>query len=109
MEDRSGAFRICAGWDYFEAVFERTGRRYTGLEETAMTVIDLESEVLKLTPKDRARIAQKLLESLETLSKQEIESLWLDEAERRDRALDEDPSRAIPAAEVMREARARLS
>jgi putative addiction module component (TIGR02574 family) len=74
-----------------------------------MTVLDLESEVLKLTPKDRARIAQKLLESLETLSKQEIESLWLDEAERRDQALDEDPSRAIPAAEVMREARARLS
>lgn len=74
-----------------------------------MTLIDLESEVLKLAPKDRARIAQKLLASLEALSEPEIESLWLDEAERRDQALDEDPSRAIPAAEVMREARARLS
>lgn len=74
-----------------------------------MTQIDLESEVLKLAPRDRARIAQKLLASLEALSEQEIESLWLEEAERRDRALDEDPSRAIPAADVMREARARLS
>jgi putative addiction module component (TIGR02574 family) len=74
-----------------------------------MTLIDLESEVLKLAPKDRARLAQRLLESLDTLSEQEIQSLWLDEAERRDRDLDADPSRAIPAAEVLREARSRLS
>jgi putative addiction module component (TIGR02574 family) len=74
-----------------------------------MTLVDLESEVLKLAPKDRARIAQKLLASLEALSEPEIESLWLEEAERRDRALDADPSRAIPADEVMREAHARLS
>lgn len=74
-----------------------------------MTAIDLESEVLKLSPKERARIAQRLLESLEAPSQEEIESLWLDEAERRDRALDDDPSRAIPADEVLREARARLA
>ena len=73
-----------------------------------MTANDLESEVLKLDPKERARIAQRLLESLETLSENEIESLWYQEAERRDRALDEDPSRVIPADEVMREARARV-
>lgn len=74
-----------------------------------MNVIDLESEVLKLSPKDRARLAQRLLESLDTLSEPEIESLWLEEAERRDQALDADPSRAIPADEVLREARSRLS
>ena len=74
-----------------------------------MTLIDIESEVLKLAPRDRARIAQKILASLETLSEAEVESLWLEEAERRDRSLDEDPSRAIPAAEVMREARTRIS
>ena len=73
-----------------------------------MTASDLESEVLKLDPKERARIAQRLLESLEALSENEIESLWYQEAERRDRVLDEDPSRAIPADEVMREARARV-
>ena len=74
-----------------------------------MTAIDLESEVLKLSPKERARIAQRLLESLEAPSQEEIESLWLDEAESRDRALDDDPGRAIPADEVLREARARLA
>lgn len=73
-----------------------------------MTPNDLESEVLKLAPKERARIAQLLLESLETLSEGEIESLWYEEAERRDRALDEQSIRAIPADEVMREARARV-
>lgn len=74
-----------------------------------MNVIDLGFEVLKLSPKDRARLAQRLLESLDTLSEPEIESLWLEEAERRDQALDADPSRAIPADEVLREARSRLS
>ena len=73
-----------------------------------MTVNDLESEVLKLDPKERARIAQRLLESLEALSENEIEFLWYQEAERRDEALDENPNRAIPADEVMREARARV-
>ena len=73
-----------------------------------MTVNDLESEVLKLDPRERARIAQRLLESLETLAESEIDSLWYDEAERRDREIDEDPSRAIPADEVMREARTRV-
>jgi len=56
----------------------------------------------------RARIAQRLLESLETLSEEAIESLWIAEAERRNRELDEDPSLAIPGNEVLREARARL-
>lgn len=74
-----------------------------------MTIADLEAQVLQLAPKERARIAQRLLESLEAPSQEEIESLWLDEAERRDKALDEDPSRAIPADEVLREARARLA
>lgn len=74
-----------------------------------MTITDLETELLKLAPKERARIAQRLLESLEALADQEIESLWLDEAERRDRALDADPGRAIPADQVLREARSRLS
>jgi putative addiction module component (TIGR02574 family) len=74
-----------------------------------MTVADLEAEALHLTPKERARLAQRLLESLETLSEDEIEVLWLEEADRRDRALDEDPSRAIPGEDVLREARALLS
>jgi hypothetical protein len=74
-----------------------------------MTVADLEAKILELDPKERARLAQRLLESLETLSEAEVEVLWLEEADRRDRELDADPSRAISGAEVLREARSLLS
>lgn len=74
-----------------------------------MTVADLEARILELAPKERARLAQRILESLESLSQSEIEALWLEEADRRDQALDADPSRAIPGEEVLREARALLS
>jgi hypothetical protein len=56
-----------------------------------------------------ADLEVKLLESLEALSEKEIEALWLEEADRRDQALDADPSRAIPGDDVMREARDLLS
>jgi hypothetical protein len=39
----------------------------------------------------------------------EIQELWLDEAEQRDRAVDDGKMELIPAEEVMREAWARLS
>ena len=74
-----------------------------------MTVADLEAQILELDPKERARLAQRLLESLEALSESEVETLWLEEADRRDRELDADPSRATPGAEVLREARSLLS
>ena len=74
-----------------------------------MTFTDLEAKILELAPKDRARLAQRILESLEALSEGEVEALWLQEADRRDQALDEDPSRAIPGADVLREARTLLS
>ncbi|HET9220744.1 MAG TPA: addiction module protein [Terriglobia bacterium] len=45
---------------------------------------EIEAAVLKLVPKDRARLAGKLLESLEDLSEEENESLWAQEAARRD-------------------------
>ena len=73
-----------------------------------MTVADLETKILELAPQERARLARRILESLEVLSEDEIAALWIQEAERRDRALDEDPSRAIPGDDVMREARSLL-
>jgi putative addiction module component (TIGR02574 family) len=74
-----------------------------------MTSADLEVKILELDAQERARLARRLLESLEGLSETEIEALWKEEADRRDQALDADPSRAIPGADVMREARALLS
>ena len=73
-----------------------------------MGIDDLEAEVLKLDPRGRARLAKKLLESLEALSDEENERLWVEEAERRDAAWDSVPASGRSAAEVLRDARARL-
>ena len=73
-----------------------------------MTIEELEAQALKLDPKGRARLAGKLLESLEDLSEEENAQLWADEAQRRDADLDSHPGSARPADEVLREARSRL-
>jgi hypothetical protein len=41
-----------------------------------MGIEELETEAMKLSPKARARLAGKLLESLESLSEEENERLW---------------------------------
>jgi hypothetical protein len=48
-----------------------------------MSIDELEAEALKLAPAARARLAERLLESLETLSDEENARLWADEAQRR--------------------------
>jgi hypothetical protein len=73
-----------------------------------MSTEELEVEALKLAPKDRARLAKKLLQSLESLSDEENAALWADEALRRDQAWDAEPAIGRAAADVFREARARL-
>ena len=73
-----------------------------------MSIEELEAEALKLTPQGRAKLAGKLLESLEGLSAQENEQLWAEEAVRRDVDLDANPEKARPADDVFREARSRL-
>jgi hypothetical protein len=73
-----------------------------------MSLKELEAEALKLDPKARARLAGKLLESLEDLSEEEKDRLWAEEAKRRDAEMDADPDSGISAADVFREARAKL-
>ena len=73
-----------------------------------MSTEELEVEALKLAPLDRARLAEKLLQSLESLSDDENAKLWAEEAQRRDQAWDADPIMGRPAADVFRDARARL-
>ena len=73
-----------------------------------MSTEELEVEALKLAPQDRARLAEKLLESLESLSDDENAMLWAKEAERRDQAWDTVPKVGRPATDVFRDARARL-
>jgi hypothetical protein len=72
-----------------------------------MSIKEIETAALKLHPKDRARLAGKLLESLADLSEEENELIWTQEAERRDAAWSSaDASRT--AKKVLRSARAKL-
>lgn len=73
-----------------------------------MKLDEIEAASLNLDARARARIAQKLLASLDDLSDEEKLQLWAEEAERRDAELDADPALARPGPEVLREARARL-
>ena len=78
--------------------------RYAG----NMNLPDLETEALKLPAKDRARLAEALLESLDTLSEEENEALWVEEARRRNEELDHDLEAARSSDDVFRSAKARL-
>ena len=68
----------------------------------------VEHEALRLSPEERAKLAHKLLLSLDTLSEEELEHAWLIEADRRARELDRGETQPIPAEEVRRKARALL-
>ena len=74
-----------------------------------MTIEQVENEALKLTPKARAELAEKLLKSLEELSEEEIERLWAEEAVRRDAELDAGTASMRDAEDVFNDARARIS
>jgi hypothetical protein len=67
---------------------------------------EVETEALKLSPQERARLAERLLESLENLSDDENAAIWAEEARRRDAAWDDTSSR--PSADVLRDAHGNL-
>ncbi len=74
-----------------------------------MSVEELENEALKLESRERARLAEKLLSSLETLSPAEAERLWAEEALRRLEELEQGKAASRPASEVLRDTRSRLA
>ena len=74
-----------------------------------MTNEQVESEALKLNSQARAELAEKLLRSLDDLSEEEIERLWVKEAVRRDAELDNGTASMRDAEDVFRDARARIS
>ncbi len=65
----------------------------------------IESEVLKLSPKQRARIAERLLSSLDDETELDSESAWVEEAERRLDELLTGKVKGIPAERVFKKAR----
>ena len=74
-----------------------------------MTTEQVENEALKLRPEVRAKLAEKLLRSLEDLSDEEIQRLWAEEAVRRDAELDSGTASMRDAEDVFKDARARIS
>jgi hypothetical protein len=73
-----------------------------------MDLEELETEALKLSPDLRARLAEKLLHSLEALSDAEKERLWAEEALRRHNELETGAAAVRSAEDVFRDARSRL-
>ena len=71
-----------------------------------MGIDELEREALRLDA--RARLAERLLASLEELSDSENEQLWAEEAQRRDAEIDRDPGAARPFHEALQDIRAKL-
>ena len=69
---------------------------------------EIESRALKLPPKERARLAERLLLSLETEADPDAERLWLEEAERRLEELRSGNVAGIPAQEAFRKVRSTL-
>jgi putative addiction module component (TIGR02574 family) len=69
---------------------------------------ELESKALKLSRKDRARLALRLISSLDQRADADAEKLWLETAERRLGELKSGKVGGIPAAEVMKRARSTL-
>jgi putative addiction module component (TIGR02574 family) len=68
----------------------------------------LEAKALALPPEDRARLAEKLISSLEQETDPDAEALWLQEAERRLDELDSGASVAVGAEQVIQRARSAI-
>ena len=69
---------------------------------------ELESRALKLSRSARARLAQRLISSLDQKMDVDAEKLWLKEAERRWGELESGKTRGIPADKVIKKARSSL-
>ncbi len=65
-----------------------------------MSIEQIEIEALKLDPNLRAKLAMKLLSSLEDLSDEENERLWAEEALRRHEELEAGLASERPAEDV---------
>ena len=73
-----------------------------------MTLDELETEALKLDPVERVELAERLLGGADPTPPEEIERLWIAEAERRLAELREGRVQDVPAEEVFARVRARL-
>jgi putative addiction module component (TIGR02574 family) len=68
----------------------------------------LEAKALKLPPEERARLAERLISSLDHEADADSEELWIREAERRLAELESGAVSAISAERVLEKARSSL-
>jgi putative addiction module component (TIGR02574 family) len=73
-----------------------------------MNAATIEEEALALPLQERAKLVERLLDSLENLPEQEAEALWLDTAERRAREIDEGRVQLVTPEELEQRVQARL-
>ncbi len=73
-----------------------------------MQVDELKTEALRLSARDRAKLAQELLLSLDEEVDPDAEQMWLDEAERRYAAYKRGEMTARPVDQAIRDIRAKL-
>lgn len=71
------------------------------------TYEEIEIAALALPPHARATLAEHLLESLSAEDQQRIDALWAQEAERRDKEIEDGIVAAVPGDEVMNRLRSR--
>lgn len=69
---------------------------------------ELESKALRLPRRERARLAQRLISSLDSEVDADVDKLWLQEAERRLGELKSGKTAGSPAEKVIRKARSTL-
>ena len=75
---------------------------------TPANAVRIAKQALHLPVKERAKLARRLLVSLDVVTKGEADKLWLSEAERRGREIDEGKVELVSAEELDRRIRARL-
>ena len=71
------------------------------------TYEEIISAALALPPDTRAMLAEHLLESLDVEDQKRIDALWAEEAERRDKEIEDGVVTMIPGEEVMNRLRSR--
>lgn len=73
-----------------------------------MNTRTLENEALALPVQERAKLIERLLDSLDSLPAQDAEAIWLDVAQRRAREIDEGKVQLLTPDELERRVQARL-
>lgn len=71
-----------------------------------MTNNQFEQELLKLPAAERARLAERLIASLD--DEAEIEAVWMEEVRRRDQELESGEVQALPLEDALTSVRARF-